>query len=242
LKSRIIVGAAITALTAAALAASWLWSPRVLVALAISIVTLIYAEISSWSNKQDKQKDDRVSRIIAAIAVGALGLSTIVAGGITLGFLALSDIGIVVGIFAVAYTTDTSAILTGKILRNNRTIGKREKPLLGFAPSKTLAGFIGAIIGGLTVTHLMVSIDLWPPQQPQILLAPFVVITGDLLGSGFKRIFHVKDSGEVLAEKRETLFSRTLGLLWRGMLPHGGFLDRFGSVLLLSLFLLYVYL
>jgi CDP-diglyceride synthetase len=193
---------------------------------------MVFAEIVSWNSWRNESAPDASFRVVTlGIAFTLLFLG----GGITLVLLALCNIRFVVGVFVVAYATDTAALATGKLLKSNPVIGKTKRPLLKFAPSKTLAGFIGALFGGLTVTFALCGLGLLP-AKPLAALAPAIVIAADLLGSGFKRTFGIKDSGQILAEYRqnykgnETFFSH----FWRGMLPHGGFLDRFGSVFLLA--------
>ncbi|MDR0979950.1 MAG: phosphatidate cytidylyltransferase [Candidatus Nomurabacteria bacterium] len=230
---------------------------------------------------------------------GLFAMSLFLFGSIALYLLALRSLGLAVAVFAVAYTTDMAAMGLGRLASKNPIIGKTDPPLLKWAPSKTLAGFIGGYLGGLIMASVMFRLlpELLPqifgvpnspsvagvpaqpslfnliglfglagPPQPMplfaIFLAPIIAIFADLLGSRFKRINGIKDSGQILAEERltetpqcirgprgsvlkeytiyggKTLWTRTLGRLWRGILPHGGFLDRFGTVVVLALFVL----
>ncbi len=129
-------------------------------------------------------------------------------GRITAGFQA--DLGWVLPIILIAsiWINDTMAYITGSLF--GRT------PLSSVSPKKTWEGTIGGIILAVMVVsyggHGLFDL----PFRPLIfisLLASVIGTLGDLLESKIKRMAGVKDSGQ--------------------MMPgHGGFLDRFDSLLL----------
>lgn len=116
-------------------------------------------------------------------------------------------------ILAPAGFADAAASYIGK------KIGKR-KMAKRISPGKTWEGAIGGYIVSFIVTLIILGVlkffcfDL-EIQQIMIIsfLLPLLAILGDLVGSAYKRIMGVKDSGNVLK-------------------GHGGFLDRTVSFLL----------
>ena len=115
-------------------------------------------------------------------------------------------------LIATIWTNDTTAYLVGSM------IGK--KPLSSISPNKTWEGTIaGIFISVLFVSKIM---GMYLPIQEKYILMISVTAAiagtfGDLLESKLKRLANVKDSG-------------------RMMPGHGGFLDRFDSILLASPF------
>lgn len=109
--------------------------------------------------------------------------------------------------FLVVWTTDTGAYLFG------RSFGKHKLwPVI--SPNKTIEGFIGGVLSSLLVPFIMhffvdFSINIWLMLIVTIILSMFGQL-GDLVESGLKRHFGVKDSGKILP-------------------GHGGILDRFDS-------------
>ena len=119
--------------------------------------------------------------------------------------------GLAYVIFAllIVWTTDSGAYFTG------RKLGKR-KLWPEISPNKTVEGFVGGIVWAI-VTALIIH---WisPLTSSYIILIGITIVAsifgqlGDLVESGIKRHFNVKDSGNLLP-------------------GHGGILDRFDSLL-----------
>lgn len=144
-------------------------------------------------------------------------------------FIVMRDrLGITVGIFGAgltfiaAWMTDTGAYFTGVFFGKHKLA-----PLL--SPKKTIEGFIGgtvigvlSILGGAWIFSQVVCPYFgWQVIVNYKLLAfvaPFLSMTGvigDLSASAIKRQFGIKDFGKIMP-------------------GHGGVLDRFDSVLLIS--------
>lgn len=109
--------------------------------------------------------------------------------------------------FLVVWTTDTGAYLVG------RSIGKHKLwPVI--SPNKTIEGFIGGVLCSLLVPIIMQMFVEFPVNILVMMIVTVVLSMfgqlGDLVESGFKRHFGVKDSGKILP-------------------GHGGILDRFDS-------------
>ncbi|MCE5037908.1 phosphatidate cytidylyltransferase [Staphylococcus auricularis] len=109
--------------------------------------------------------------------------------------------------FLVVWLTDTGAYIFGRL------IGKHKLwPVI--SPNKTIEGFIGGIFCSLLVPIVMMlfvdfNVAIWLLLIYTVILSMFGQL-GDLVESGFKRHFGVKDSGRILP-------------------GHGGILDRFDS-------------
>ncbi|HKJ06074.1 MAG TPA: phosphatidate cytidylyltransferase [Flavobacteriaceae bacterium] len=124
----------------------------------------------------------------------------------------------ILGVFLLIWTNDTFAFLVGK------NFGKH-KLLERISPNKTIEGFVG----GMTFTFL--ASFAVANQFPQLSLTQWIVIAaivnvfgvlGDLIESMFKRQAGVKDSSNFIP-------------------GHGGFLDRFDSVIFAAPFI-FIYL
>ena len=116
-------------------------------------------------------------------------------------------------IIASIWINDTMAYIVGSI------IGKT--PLSKISPKKTWEGTVGGIILCIVVTSFLLPLILF--GESDLAFSFFVAIVafiasitgtfGDLLESKLKRMANVKDSGHIMP-------------------GHGGFLDRFDSLLL----------
>lgn len=109
--------------------------------------------------------------------------------------------------FLVVWLTDTGAYLFG------RMIGKHKLwPVI--SPNKTIEGFVGGLICSLIVPLILMIFFDFKIAVGLLLFYTFILSMfgqlGDLVESGFKRHFGVKDSGRLLP-------------------GHGGILDRFDS-------------
>lgn len=120
-------------------------------------------------------------------------------------------------IIASIWINDTMAYIVGSL------IGKT--PLSKISPKKTWEGTVGGILLCIIVIALLVpllifSIGITPFSVYLAIIAGIAAITGtfgDLLESKLKRMAGVKDSGQIMP-------------------GHGGFLDRFDSLLLATPF------
>jgi len=132
---------------------------------------------------------------------------------------ALEDVNklLVLAIILSLWVNDTMAYLIGSI------IGKT--PLSSISPKKTwegtIAGFIFAVITmGAVGYYLSSGFELQAVSQWMIVaaIASIAGTVGDLLQSKLKRLADVKDSGHIMP-------------------GHGGFLDRFDSLLFATPFI-----
>lgn len=115
------------------------------------------------------------------------------------------------GIIFSIWINDTMAYLVGSM------IGKT--PLSKISPKKTWEGTIGGIIISVAAMAALAHFTNLP-LAPTAIIAAIAAITGtfgDLLESKLKRMAGVKDSGQIMP-------------------GHGGFLDRFDSLLLATPF------
>lgn len=117
-------------------------------------------------------------------------------------------------LFLIVFSFDTSSYLTGILIGSH-------KVLPTVSPNKTIEGCIGGFIGSLFVFYGA----LWEANLTiaHSFIIPFVLITcsiaflGDLFESFLKRQANLKDSGNALP-------------------GHGGFLDRFDAVMMVTFF------
>lgn len=125
-------------------------------------------------------------------------------------------------VFVAAWVTDTFAYFTGVFFGKHKLIPK-------ISPKKTVEGAIGGIVFcviafvvyGIIVENLA-HVDLNLVVLAVVGLVMSVVsMIGDLIASSIKRSYGVKDYGNIFP-------------------GHGGVLDRFDSIMILSPFLLFV--
>jgi phosphatidate cytidylyltransferase len=151
--------------------------------------------------------------VLTALATRRLALGVLVIGlaGIALIWLrGDNDSGRanVVFLFLVVWASDIGAYLAGRLLG-----GPRLAPAI--SPSKTWAGAVGGLAAALA-TGLAAAAWLQPAPAAAVLAAAgllgIATQAGDLLESGLKRSFGVKDSGRLIP-------------------GHGGLLDRLDGLL-----------
>lgn len=125
---------------------------------------------------------------------------------------------IILGVFLLIWSSDSFAYLIGK------NFGKR-KLLQRISPNKTIAGFIGGfiacVIASIIIAEYFTVLSLTQWIVISILISIFGVL-GDLIESMFKRQAGIKDSSNLIP-------------------GHGGFLDRFDSVIFAAPFI-FIYL
>ena len=121
----------------------------------------------------------------------------------------------VLGLFILLWCSDTFAYLTGKYLGSTK--------LSSISQNKTVEGLIGGIFFTV-IAGIIINYNFPQMRGNWIIIAVIVAFAaplGDLAESKLKRIFGVKDSGNLLP-------------------GHGGFLDRLDSFLSSSI-ALYIY-
>jgi len=162
-------------------------------------------------------------KLFGAAAFGLLYIS--LCWGFMIDFYSLNDIHVYGTIYVLpAYTiplfviasiwiNDTMAYIVGSIIGKN--------PLSKISPKKTWEGTIGGIVLCVAVTGFVLPLILYPFRDLHFSLAMAIIAAvaaiagtfGDLFESKLKRMANVKDSGTLMP-------------------GHGGFLDRFDSLLL----------
>lgn len=111
----------------------------------------------------------------------------------------------------IVWLTDSGAYMVGRAIGKHKLAPK-------ISPNKTWEGSIGGSLVAVIVVASLYTIFNWLPAYNFIELLLFAVVLsiagqlGDLIESGLKRHFNVKDSGNILP-------------------GHGGILDRFDSML-----------
>jgi phosphatidate cytidylyltransferase len=125
---------------------------------------------------------------------------------------------ILIGIFAILWTYDSFAYLSGILFGRHKIYPK-------VSPKKSWEGLIGGLLFALGISwgisHLLSILSL----QNWIIIALIIVIAGtigDFFESALKREAGIKDSGQIMP-------------------GHGGILDRFDSILF-SIPFIYLYL
>ena len=126
--------------------------------------------------------------------------------------------GIPVGFFLLLWTNDTGAYLVGSAIGKHRLFER-------ISPKKSWEGFLGGLLLTLLVARLIGGWLGVADTTGWMIIAVIISIAGtagDLLESMLKRSLGLKDSGTILP-------------------GHGGFLDRFDSVVV-SFPLVYLYI
>jgi len=126
--------------------------------------------------------------------------------------------GIMIGFFLLLWTNDTGAYLVGSSLGKHRLFER-------ISPKKSWEGFVGGMVLTLLVARLFFGWLGVEDTNRWMIIALIISIggtLGDLLESLLKRSLGLKDSGTIMP-------------------GHGGFLDRFDSVVV-AFPLVYFYL
>ncbi|MBE0675977.1 MAG: phosphatidate cytidylyltransferase [Bacteroidales bacterium] len=126
--------------------------------------------------------------------------------------------GIVIGFFILLWTNDTAAYLVGITLGKHRLLER-------ISPKKSWEGFIGGVVVTAVMGYLISGWLGVVPKEGWVVIAVIISVAGtygDLIESMLKRSIGVKDSGTIMP-------------------GHGGFLDRFDSVVI-SFPLVYLYI
>jgi phosphatidate cytidylyltransferase len=167
--------------------------------LAISVAILMTSEWLDMSKEMDNQKKWRL--------IGFFYIAIPVYSVIK---LRNYNVEILFWMFAVIWSTDIFAFFAGKTLG-----GAKIAPTI--SPNKTWSGLIGGILASMIIGFLS-SFMFAGGTLFFILLSGLLSIIeqlSDLMESKFKRIFGVKDSGNIIP-------------------GHGGILDRLDGMMLLS--------
>ena len=112
----------------------------------------------------------------------------------------------------IVWITDSGAYIVGRAIGKNKLAPK-------ISPNKTWEGSIGGSLIAVVAIGVLFSIFSWLPHYNFFELLLFAIVLsiagqlGDLIESGFKRHYGVKDSANILP-------------------GHGGILDRFDSMLI----------
>lgn len=126
--------------------------------------------------------------------------------------------GIILGFFILLWANDTAAYLTGITFGKHRLLER-------ISPKKSWEGFFGGMIIAALIAWLLSGWLGVLDRKGWIIVSVIISIAGtygDLVESMLKRSYGVKDSGTIMP-------------------GHGGFLDRFDSVII-SFPLVYLYI
>lgn len=118
-------------------------------------------------------------------------------------------------IFIISFATDTFAYFSGYLFGKNKLIPK-------VSPKKTVEGAIGGIVGSIACCVIYGYIFKFDFMHMALIggIGSVIAQFGDLFASSIKRYVGIKDYGKLIP-------------------GHGGILDRFDSVILVSPFVYY---
>ena len=152
------------------------------------------------------------------IAIMLLGIIYISVPFTLLHFLAFHNESyhyeMIVSLLGILWANDTGAFFMGRYIGGKKLFER-------ISPKKTWEGSIGGAICALLVSLLLNHYFNYMPLWKELLIAIIVIVSGaygDLIESSFKRSVQIKDFGSSIP-------------------GHGGFLDRFDSLLIASPFL-----
>ncbi len=163
----------------------------------------------------------RNTKIISALIIGFVYISiscglmlNLRTTGIISGSIFSLDFGLILPLLIIAsmWVNDTMAYIVGSL------VGKT--PLSSISPKKTWEGTIGGIVLAVTVITIFGNTFFKADILQLILITTVACISGifgDLFESKLKRLANIKDSGNIMP-------------------GHGGFLDRFDSMLMATIF------
>ncbi len=117
--------------------------------------------------------------------------------------------GIIVGFFILLWTNDTGAYIIGSLIGKHRLMER-------ISPKKTWEGFFGGAVFAAIAAWLISGWLGVVDTQGWVIISVIISVAGiygDLIESMLKRSLGVKDSGTIMP-------------------GHGGFLDRFDSIVL----------
>jgi phosphatidate cytidylyltransferase len=174
-------------------------SQKLFIFLAIVIAVLMAFEWSEMSHKMPNKKKWRL--------IGFLYISIPLYCAISIRIL---DNEILFWMFAIIWATDIFAFFAGKSLG-----GTKIAPAI--SPHKTWSGLIGGVLASMGIG--VISAIIFPGSILFFLVISVIISIveqlSDLLESKFKRIFGVKDSGDIIP-------------------GHGGVLDRLDGMILVA--------
>ena len=174
-------------------------SQKLFIFLAIVIAVLMAFEWSEMSHKMPNKKKWRL--------IGFLYISIPLYCAISIRIL---DNEILFWMFAIIWATDIFAFFAGKSLG-----GVKIAPAI--SPHKTWSGLIGGVLASMGIG--VISAIIFPGSILFFLVISVIISIveqlSDLLESKFKRIFGVKDSGDIIP-------------------GHGGVLDRLDGIILVA--------
>jgi phosphatidate cytidylyltransferase len=174
-------------------------SQKLFIFLVIMVAVLMAFE---WSEMSRKMPDKKKWRLIGFFYI-AVPLYCAVA-------IRILDNEILFWMFAIIWATDIFAFFAGRSLGGNKIAPE-------ISPNKTWSGLIGGVVASMGIG--LISAMIFPGSIIFFLIISILISIveqiSDLLESKFKRIFGVKDSGDIIP-------------------GHGGVLDRLDGMILVA--------
>jgi phosphatidate cytidylyltransferase len=174
-------------------------SQKLFIFLVIMVAVLMAFE---WSEMSRKMPDKKKWRLIGFFYI-AIPLYCAVA-------IRILDNEILFWMFAIIWATDIFAFFAGRSLGGNKIAPE-------ISPNKTWSGLIGGVVASMGIG--LISAMIFPGSILFFLIISILISIveqiSDLLESKFKRIFGVKDSGDIIP-------------------GHGGVLDRLDGMILVA--------